>query len=254
MSRPQLYRTSDIARAGGIHTNTVRLYEEWGYIPTATRAPNGYREFTAYHVDQIRVVRLALRLSWISGPMRTAALGIIFRTADHDLDTACDLAAQLDDLLTTEQAHAEAALHAVEDWIAGTIATEPLAAPLSIGQTAHALEISVDMLRSWERNGLIDVPRNPANGYRQYGGPEIARLRMIRTLRCARYSTMAILRMLHRLESLGDVNLRDAINTPDPEDDIQYVTDRWLSTLSEMRAALDDLIAHLHMMSGLYGG
>jgi DNA-binding transcriptional MerR regulator len=254
MPSQRIYRTSDIARAGGIHTNTVRLYEDWGYIPPAPRAANGYRQFSAYHLDQIRVVRLALRLSWISGPMRTAALGIIFRSAEYDLDAARAHAAELDIMLSTEQAQAEAALSAVEDWLAGTSITETRTAPLSIGQAARTLEVSIDMLRNWERNGLLDVPRNPANGYRQYGAPEIARLRMIRTLRRARYSTMAILRMLHRLESLTDIDLRAAINTPDPEDDIQYVTDRWLTTLGEMRTALDDLTAHLRMMSGKYGG
>ena len=34
-------RTSDIAQAVGVHPNTVRLYEDWGYIPPA---PRGRRE------------------------------------------------------------------------------------------------------------------------------------------------------------------------------------------------------------------
>lgn len=243
-----MYRTSDVARAGKVHPNTVRLYEEWAYIPAAERAPNGYRIFTAYHLDQIHVVRLALHLSWLSGPIRAAALGVISASAAVDVAAAQTEAAHLDNLLKAEQAQAEAALRVVEDWAAGGTASEVLPGALSISQAAHTLGVSVDTLRNWERNGLLDVPRHPANGYRQYGPPHIARLRVIRTLRRARYSTMAILRMLRHLDSGQPGDVRAALDTPDPDDDIQHATDRWLSTLAEMRTALDELRARLAQM------
>ena len=249
---PLVYRTSDVARAGKVHANTVRLYEAWGYIPAAQRTTNGYRVFTAYHLEQIRVVRLALRLSWVSGPIRAAALGVIACSAAVDVLAAQAEANLLDVLLTAEQAQAEAALRVVETWIAGVTSSEPSPAALSISETARTLGVSVDMLRNWERNGLIDVPRHPTNGYRQYGAPQIARLRVIRTLRRARYSMMAILRMLRRLDAGQMSDVRAALDTPDPDDDIQYVTDRWLSTLAEMRAALDELRALLAQMASAY--
>jgi hypothetical protein len=34
-------RTSDIAEAVGVHPNTVRLYEEWGFLPPIPRGPAG---------------------------------------------------------------------------------------------------------------------------------------------------------------------------------------------------------------------
>lgn len=255
----RVYRTADVARAGKIHPNTVRLYEAWGYIPAAQRAANGYRIFTAYHLDQIRVVRLALRLSWVSGPIRAAALEVIACSAAGDVTTAQAEADRLHVLLAAEQAQAEAALRAVEAWTTDSVPTDsapPETSPvaLSISKTARLLGVSVDMLRGWERNGLVSVPRHPANGYRQYGPPQIARLRVIRTLRRARYSTMAILRMLRRLEAGQTSDVRAALDTPDPDDDIQYVTDRWLSTLAEMRAALDDLRALLAEMRAAYPG
>jgi DNA-binding transcriptional MerR regulator len=61
-----------------------------------------------------------------------------------------------------------------------------------------ALHVTVDMLRNWERNGLITVPRDPSNGYRMYGPCEVGRIRVIRTLVQAGYSLMAILHMLHQ--------------------------------------------------------
>jgi len=42
---PGYLRTSDIAKSVGAHSNTVRLYEEWGFLPPVPRAPNSYRLF-----------------------------------------------------------------------------------------------------------------------------------------------------------------------------------------------------------------
>ncbi|MCI8512774.1 MAG: MerR family DNA-binding transcriptional regulator [Lachnospiraceae bacterium] len=40
------YRTAEIAAVIGIHTNTVRLYEEWGLISKPERKGNGYRVYS----------------------------------------------------------------------------------------------------------------------------------------------------------------------------------------------------------------
>jgi len=37
--KPRYMRTSDIAKAVGVHPNTVRLYEEWGFLPPIPVAP-----------------------------------------------------------------------------------------------------------------------------------------------------------------------------------------------------------------------
>jgi DNA-binding transcriptional MerR regulator len=43
-------RTSDAAKAVGVHPNTVRLYEEWAFLPPI---PRSYLLFTAVHLDQM---------------------------------------------------------------------------------------------------------------------------------------------------------------------------------------------------------
>jgi GntR family transcriptional regulator/MocR family aminotransferase len=58
--KPRYMRTSDIAKAVGVHPNTVRLYEEWGFLPPIPRSPSGYRQFTQAHLDQMRLARTAL--------------------------------------------------------------------------------------------------------------------------------------------------------------------------------------------------
>jgi DNA-binding transcriptional MerR regulator len=48
---------SEVAKAVGAHVNTVRLYEEWGFLPPIPCSPSGHRLFTAAHLDQMRLAR-----------------------------------------------------------------------------------------------------------------------------------------------------------------------------------------------------
>lgn len=105
--------------------------------------------------------------------------------------------------------------------------------------------MGTDRLRNWERNGLIKVPRNPLNGYRFYRTREIGRLRVIRTLSQARYSQMAILRMLMRLDQGETEDLRDLLDTPRQDEDVYFVTDQLLSTLTELDQKTQEVIEFL---------
>ena len=93
------------------------------------------------------------------------------------------------------------------------------------------LGVTIDILRNWDRNGLIDVPRDPSNGYRRYGAREISRLRVIRMLSRAGYSLSAILRMLIQLDRGEKTDLRRALDTPRPDEDVYLASDRWISTV-----------------------
>ena len=100
------------------------------------------------------------------------------------------------------------------------------------------------MLRNWERNGLIAVPRDPHNGYRRYGQKEISRLRVIRMLGQAGYSHMAMLRMFRQLDRGETRDLRHALDTPAlDEADILAAADRWLSTLAEQEERARQAVA-----------
>src|SRR5512145_1923243 len=56
--KEKVFHTSEIARAVGVHPNTVRLYAQWGLIPPVERSPNGYRIFTQQHLDCLRLARM----------------------------------------------------------------------------------------------------------------------------------------------------------------------------------------------------
>jgi len=233
-------RTSDLARAVGVHPNTVRLYEAWGFIAPAPRTPKGYRQFTPIHLLQMRLARAALRCAWMGGETRRAALETVYRSAASQWEAAREQARSLLALVRAERAQAEAAAAHLKSWARGE---DPLPSdPLHIGQAAQLLNVSVDALRNWERNHLLRVPRDPRNGYRLYGSAELGRLRVIRMLLRSGYSTMAVLRMLLQLDQGYQGDLRQALDTPRPDEDVNYASDRWLTTLGDMEQHADQAL------------
>jgi hypothetical protein len=95
------------------------------------------------------------------------------------------------------------------------------------------------VLRNWERNGLIAIPRDPGNGYRRLGK--------------AGYSMMSMLRMFLQLDRGETRDLRRALDTPRPDEDLYTAADRWLSTLVEQEtcsqqaaALIDEILARSH--------
>jgi len=245
MKRRRYLRTSELAKAAGVHPNTVRLYEQSGLLPPVERDPfNGYRRFTRAHLDQMLLARKAMRFNFLSGAIRATAYEIISQGAAGDLGGALELAYHLLALVQAERSQAEAAANYLERWVAGVL-PDPASRPQRIGEVAQLLDVTIDQLRNWERNRLLKVPRNPSNGYRLYGPNEIGRLRVIRILIRSRYSMMSILRVLSKLDAGEIVELRAALDTPEPGEDILYVTDHWLSTLARLEDEAHALVSQI---------
>lgn len=238
----QYLRTSDLARAGGVHPNTVRLYEAWRYLQNVVRTPGGYRQFTHEHILQMELVRLTLQVPYPGGKALIEAC--VCKAAAGELEEALRLARVYLGRIHAEQAHAEQAVTVLENW-AATPASGPANLSLHIKDAAAAVGLSVDVLRNWERSGLLTVPRNPANGYRVYGASELGRLRIIRLLRMAGYSPLAILRMLLHLDQGHPTRLREVLDTPRPEDEAYVAADRWLTALAALEARIRAAIANL---------
>ncbi|MHB0857764.1 MAG: MerR family transcriptional regulator [Anaerolineae bacterium] len=237
-------RTSDLARAVGIHPNTVRRYVEWGLVPPVQRGPNGYRLFTQKHLDCLRLARTIYAAAYPGKALRGSAIPIIQRAVADDWGGALERGYTHLAFVHSERAQAETAAMLLERWATGT-ATDATEKPMQIGQVAHLLGVSIDVLRNWERNGLIAVPRHASSGYRAYGPAEISRLRVIRMLSRAGYSLMAILRMMLQLDRGDTTNLRHSLDTPAPDEDVYTASDQWLSTLAKQEQVALRLIAHI---------
>lgn len=241
-------RTSDISSAVGVHPNTVRLYETWGYLPPIPRSASGYRQFSAQHLEQMRLARLAFDEPFPGRRIRMSARKLVRMAATGELYRAHELALEHQALVSSELEQTRAAVVFLECW-----AAEP--ADSAVGQplltrkaAARALAVTAETLRHWERNGLISIPRDSTNNYRLYGPPEIDRLRVIRLLSRAGYSTMAMLRMVKRLDEGERDHLGRILDTPDPEEDLLSAGDRWLTTLSTHEERGDQILKQLAMM------
>jgi DNA-binding transcriptional MerR regulator len=239
--------TSQLAKAVGVHPNTVRRYVERGFLPPVARSLSGYRRFTERHLDCLRLTRLVFSSLYPGRAIFQSGIHIIHVTAGGELGGALELAYHHLALVQSERAQAEVAADLLERWALGAPA-DATSQPLQIGQAARLMGISIDILRSWDRNGLIDIPRDPANGYRRYGSKELSRLRVIRMLSRAGYSTAAILCMLLQLDRGETTDLRRALDTPRPDEDVYLASDRWLSTLSEHEERARQIIALIEEM------
>lgn len=249
MAQPPL-KTSDLARELGVHVNSIRLYEAWGFLPPVPRGANGYRRYAAIHLEHARLVHLALRWPYLDDQPRQIEL--VKAAAGGDLGTAMELAYAHLGHVRVERTMAEAALEFLDRWAAGRLLDRPRPG-VPISAAAERLRVSVDQLRNWERSGLIAVPRDQATGYRLYGSAEFGRLRVIRTLLQAGYSLMAILRMLLRVDAGDTADLRAALDTPRPDEESHayVVADRWLSTLVELEERAQAAIRQISLLIDL---
>jgi DNA-binding transcriptional MerR regulator len=245
------YSTSEIAGTVGVHPNTVRKYEKWGFLPQIPRDINGYRLFSEVHLDQMRLARMAMLDEWPGRKIRNTSLILIKTAAAGELDSALELANQYLSLIKDEQRKAEEAAELVDSWTRETVKGDANQ-PFNVHEAAGLLGVTVDMLRHWERNGLIRIPRNPGNRYRHYGMAEIKRLRVIYMLSQAGYSNMAILRMLSQLDRGNKIDVRYALDTPAPDEDIYYAADHRISTLAKWEQQAEKMITHLKTMLSRY--
>jgi len=241
--------TKDLAEAVGCHVNTVHLYENWGFIPPVPRDPaNNYRMFSRYHREQFKLAYLALKYPYPGG--KEVVLDLVTAARDRELDRAKALADVYRAQIAVERAQAEAAIDYLEGWLRGEEAPQ-ITKALSIGEAAAVLDLTRDTLRSWERDGMIDVPRNPKNGYRQYGPAEIGRLRVIRVLVNGGYSHMAILRLMLRLDRGEAVDPRETLDSPSANEEIFHITDQWLTALDGEVVRYQKIVDQLEVMQNL---
>ena len=233
------YTTMEVAKIISIHPNTVRMYEEWGMIPLAERKSNGYRIFTDFHIEQLRLARIAFQIEVLQNGLRKKVVETIKLSAKRDFDKALMFAEEYRSQIQREQRNAEESIGIAKQILSGKSVGNTLF--LKRKEVSDYLDISMDTLRNWERNGLLQVKRRQ-NGYRAYTNDDIERIKMIRTLRLANYSLEAILRMLHALEHNPKVDMKQVLNTPQADADIVSVCDRLIVSLRDAEKNADKMI------------
>ena len=240
------YKTAQIAELIGVHPNTVRFYEATKLLPAIPRTESGYRVFTDAHLRQLRLLRTAFRTEITKDRLRQEVYEIVKSAAAGDIGEAYQNAEKHLGHLREERDRAEDAIRITLDIVEKGGKSDK--AELFVGRrgAAEVLGVTTDVLRDWERNGLIQVPRD-ANRRGRFGLTEMNRLKIIRTLRDAHYSMMSILRMLHRLDN-GEMDIRKTIDTPDEDEDIISAADRYITALGTAEKDALEMLAILGAM------
>lgn len=225
------YSTSEVAKIVGLHPNTIRRYEEWELIPIPPRAENGYRVFTDYHIETIKIAQIAFQIEVLQSGLRITMVEMVKAVARYDFDQAQKLLDRYLKLVDQEISDANEVIHVVEENLSGkTDGTPPC---LTRSETADYLGVTSEALRNWERNGLLAVKRSK-NNYRLYDGEDLQRLKIIRTLRSAKYSLAAILRMLNGIDQKNQ-DIKALLNPTGPDDSILTACDHLIDSLEKAK-------------------
>jgi DNA-binding transcriptional MerR regulator len=242
----RIYKTAEVAKRVGVHSNTVRLYEKLKLIPEASRLPNGYRVFTDYHIEQFKLARTAFKVEVLQNGLRKKIINVVKLSARGELQEAINCTNDYINQIRQEQKNAEEAIELSRKLLSG-IDVEESDIFFTRKQTADYLQVTMDTLRNWEMNGLLTVKRKQ-NGYRVYTESDINRLKIIRTLRCATYSLSAILRMMNALSESKEIDIREVINKPQKDEDIITSCDKLLTSLSDAEKNAQSILKQLEFM------
>lgn len=230
-NKNKTYSTSQIAKIVGVHPNTVRMYEEWGFLQKPKRRENGYRVFTELHIKQFDMAKKALQIPVLQAGLRKRIIEAIKLSAQYQFDDAITVTKEYIEIADREIENSKAAAKLCLEFDLDLPESGRL---YKRAEAAKKLQLTIDTIRNWEMNGLIKVKRSE-NGYRVYNETDINRLRIINSLRCANYSLSAILRMLNKLE-MKQHDKNDAyilLNTPDNDEDIISACDKLTVSLAD---------------------
>lgn len=243
------YKTSEVAKLIGIHSNTVRMYEDLGLISKPSRKDNGYRVFTDLHIYQLKLARKAFEVEVLQNGLRKKAIAIVKMSAKQDFDEAIVLTKEYIKSIEKEIDNANEAVD-----IAGKLMNRlnyEKDFNLKRKEASELLGISMDTLRNWEMNGLVNIKRKQ-NGYRIYTYEDIQRLKVIRSLKCGNYSLSAILRMLNKLSEHNEADINEVLNSPNENEDIISVCDKLIISLNLAIQNAEEILEMLYEMKRKY--
>lgn len=230
--RPEGYGAGELAALLGKHPNTLRRYEDWGFVGPVPRRPNGYRYYPRRRALEAALAAIAQRGRFHDWPGARRLKALVLAAAAGDRGSARDALASYAALL----GQARERLDRAEALLAGRgaaglagvetgarrDAAEPGDGRVGRWRAAASAGIAPDTLRDWERNGLVRPPRLP-NGRRAYGRAELERVLLVKLLRDAGHSYMGMRRLL---------------GPGAREEDLGFARDRWEHTLAGL---LEDL-------------
>lgn len=197
-----MVRPIDLARSVGVSPQTVRSYEQVGFLPPAERTPTGQRRYGPRHAQAIQAAR-----AMIAGYGWQHALEIMRVAHQGDLAAMlalvdvrhADLARQRQDIDAVL-----AALRTLRRMEAEQEAPVPVRRErpaLTVGEAARQVGVRPSAIRFWEMQGLLHPERDHESRYRRYRPEQVRRLHLIVLLRTGGYSVEAVRSVLAELSA-----------------------------------------------------
>lgn len=141
------YKTAQIAKLVGVHSNTIRLYEELKLLPVIPRTKSGYRIFNDRHLGQLRLLRTAFRAEIISDRLRQEVYEIVKTAAAENIAGAYENTRNYLEHLRAEKDRAEEAIRITQDIIENSRKSEDTVELGGRAAAAEILGITTDVLR-----------------------------------------------------------------------------------------------------------
>lgn len=202
------YRTSQIAKIIGIHSNTVRLYEDLGLVTPAKRLVNGYRVFNDKHVLEYKLARHALSMDKQHKHIRKKAIQSVKACAKNDFDTSLKYINELILYIRQERINVDE-LKKVKDAVITSKSGKENLFYFTRKKAAEFINTTPDSIRNWEKKNVIQIKRK-LNDYRIYTDDDLEKLRIIKVLKGLGYQ-------------LDTIKLRmDKLNEDFENDNIYY--------------------------------
>ncbi len=185
----------DIARRLKISTSALRHYESWGILPPIERAANGYRIYTEEHVayfECIRAMQPGFGYSLTSDVMR--------KLIDQDINAALWMVNERQASLHQDKLIAEKTIQVLESTELNEDSVSDKKPRMTIGQASRETGIPSSAIRHWDKMGILQIPRDPDNGYRLISDSHFRKILLIRTLKSAVWSLDVISEVLRELD------------------------------------------------------
>lgn len=234
----KIYTTMEMAKLTGVHPNTVRLYEKWGYISKAKRKKNNYREFTEKHLYQMKLARVALPGPYpINGKI---VHEIVRQFANGEIENSLKLADEYLKKVDVEKRKAKEALIIFDKWFEQNLGDKQKIIFQTRKKVVDELSVSLDALRTWERNGLFSIQKDRKNRL-LFTEWDVEKIMVIRLLRKCGFSIASLLRVFANEDELVEKPSK-LLSLPDSDSDVYYVTDMFLMYLDEHRERAKSII------------
>lgn len=235
-----VYTTVQVARLAHVHPNTVRLYEAWGYMSPVPRRPNGYRQFSDRHVDELIFARMALPGPYPADGSQLRAMVAAY--VQQDYAQALALVNAYKTAVAEEKRQADEALRILDRWHQNQLGNGGLLNG-SRRTMADRCRITPETLRTWERNGLLTPHRTPSGRIR-YTEQNLEQILVIRLLRKCGFSIASLLRVFGILP--GHMLPSEYLTRIYANRETACESDHWLAHLEQHRIRAENLISYLH--------